>query len=216
MISQGNRGFQEITDCRPIFRKEPLNEAANTSATYPCGSRVDDSITGTNRRIKFCITCTLNTSSLYYHQQRLNYILQLYKSTRGETPATGVIAFNVTGITITEDTVNVRNNFKEQDDSDYYFDQEEDDITDGDKSDDNHDSKNVVQKLVFVIDDSVEPGMYRGRIYNSDGGIISAIVRGMIKVAAVAFVEDNNENDSSSNYIIDDVEDETAGTSCSQ
>lgn len=172
---------------------------------------MDDFVTGTNRRTRFCIACTFNTSSPHYHQQRLNYVLQLYKSTRGETPETGAIAFNVTGVTITEDTGNTRNNYKGQDDSDYYFDPDEDEIVGADRGDYNHDGKNVVQRVVFVIDDSVEPGMYRGKVYNSDGGIISAVVRGMINVAAVAF-DDNNENDSSSNYIIDDVEDETTGT----
>lgn len=210
-VSQGNKPVQEITDCQSISREEPSNDPANTTLTYPCGPKVDDFITGTNRRTRFCIACTLNISSSQYHQQRLNYVLQLYKSVHGETPTTGVIAFNVTGVTITEDTGNIRNNFKEQDDSDYYIDPDEDDIVDVDRGDYNHDSKNVVQRVVFIIDDSVDPGMYRGKIYDSDGGIVSAIVRGMINVAAVAF-GDNNENDSSSNYIIDDVEDEATGT----
>lgn len=124
----------------------------------------------------------------------------------------GVIAFNVTGVAITEDTGNTRNNFKGQDDSDFdYFDPDEDDIiVDADRGDYNHNGRNAVQRVVFEIDDSVEPGKYRGKVYNRDGGIISNIVK-EINVAAVAF-DDNNENDSSSNYIIDDFGDKKTGT----
>lgn len=90
-----------------------------------------------------------------------------------------------------------------QDDSDYYFDPDEEDVMD--KDDYNLDTKNIVQRVVFLIDDSVEPGIYRGRIYNSYEGTISAFVKGMINVAAVHF-NDINDNDSS-NYIIDDIGD---------
>jgi len=143
---------------------------------------------------------------LQYHPQRANYVLQLFKSTPGEAPATVVIAFNVTGVTLTENNNgNSKTIVNVPDDDDYYFDSEEEDVVDSNKGDYNLDTKNAVQSVVFVIDDSVEPGIYRGRIYNSYGGTISAIIKGMINVVAVPF-NDINDNDRS-NYIIDDVGD---------
>jgi hypothetical protein len=113
----------------------------------------------------------------------------------------------VTGVTITDNNNgNNRASINVQDDSDYYFDPEED-VVDSNVGDYNLDTKNAVQKVVFVIDDSIEPGIYRGRIYNSYGSTISAIIKGMINVAAVPF-NDINDNDSS-NYIIDDIGDNT-------
>lgn len=209
MISQGSKDFQEITDCRSLPRKGLSQETANNNtAMYPCGTKVEKIIANTNRRIRFCITCSLNSSLFYYHQQRVSYVLQLYKTTSREPPATVVNAFNVTGITITEDNVSGKNSFNGQGDSDYYFDSDTEDIIDIDKEDDNHEGKNAIRKVVFVIDDSVDPGMYRGRIYNSDIGTVSAIVKGMINVAAVAF-DDNTGSDNSNNYIIDEIENET-------
>jgi len=135
--------------------------------------------------------------------------LQLFKSTPGDAPATVVVAFNVTGVTITENNNgNGRTVISAQDDDDYYSDpEEEDDAVDSNKGDYNLDTKNAVQRVVFVIDDTVEPGIYRGRIYNGYGGTISAVIKGMINVAAVPF-NDINDNDSS-NYIIDDIGDKT-------
>ncbi|XP_029341821.1 uncharacterized protein LOC100167149 isoform X2 [Acyrthosiphon pisum] len=209
MINQGSKDLQEITDCRSISKKELSNEDSNSTLTYPCGAKVEGIVTSTNRRTRFCITCSLNTSSLQYHQQRPNYVLQLFKSTPGDAPATVVIAFNVTGVTITENNNgNGRTIISAQDDDDYYSDpEEEDDVVDSNKGDYNLDTKNAVQRVVFVIDDSVEPGIYRGRIYNGYGGTISAVIKGMINVAAVPF-NDINDNDSS-NYIIDDIGDKT-------
>lgn len=207
MINQG-KDLQEITDCRSISKKELSNEDSNSTLTNPCGTKVEG-ITSTNRRTRFCITCSLNTSSLQYHQQRPNYVLQLFKYTPGEAPATVVIAFNVTGVTITENNNgNSRSIINAQVDDDYYFDpEEEDDVVDSNKGDYNLDTKNAVQRVVFVIDDSVEPGIYRGRIYNGYGGTISAVIKGIINVAAVPF-NDINDNDSS-NYIIDEIGDKT-------
>lgn len=209
MINQDSKDLQEITDCRSISKKELSSEDSNSTVTYPCGTKVEGIVTSTTRRTRFCITCSLNTSSLQYHQQRPNYVLQLFKSTPGEVPATVVIAFNVTGVTITENNNgNSRTIINVQDDDDYYFDpEEEDDVVDSNKGDYNLDTKNAVQRVVFVIDDSVEPGIYRGRIYNGYGGTISAIIKGMINVAAVSF-NDINDNDNS-NYIIDDIGDKT-------
>lgn len=209
MINRGGKDLQEITDCRSISKKEPSNEDSNSTVTSPCGTNVEGIVTDTNRRTRFCITCSLNTSSLQYHQQRPNYVLQLFKSIPGEAPATVVIAFNVTGVTITENNNgNSRSIINAQDDDDYYFDpEEEDDVVDSNKGDYNLDTKNAVQRVVFVIDDSVEPGIYRGRIYNGYGDTISAVIKGMINVAAVSF-NDINDNDSS-NYIIDDIGDKT-------
>ncbi|XP_022178469.1 uncharacterized protein LOC111039313 [Myzus persicae] len=208
MINQGIKDLQEITDCRSISKKELSNEDSNSTVTYPCGTKVEGIVTSTNRRTRFCITCSLNTSSLQYHQQRPNYVLQLFKSTPGEALATVVVAFNVTGVTMTENNNgNSRTIINVQDDGDYYFDPDEEDVVDSNKGDYNLDTKNAIQRVVFVIDDSVEPGIYRGRIYNSYGGTISAIIKGMINVAAVPF-NDINDNDSS-NYIIDDIGDKT-------
>jgi len=144
-------------------------------------------------------------SSLHYHLHRSNnYVLQLFKSTPREPPATVAVAFNVTGVTITDNNnENSRDSLNEQDDGDYYFDPEED-VVDSNIGDFNLDTKNAIQKVVFVIDDSVEPGKYRGRIYNSYGNTISAIIKGIINVAAVPF---NDVNDDSSNYIIDEIGD---------
>jgi len=206
MINHGSKDLQEITDCRSISKKELSTENVNT--TYPCGTKVEGIITNTNRRTRFCITCSLNTSSLQYHPQRPNYVLQLFKSTPGEAPAAVVIAVNVTGVTLTENkNGNSKTIVNVPDDGDYYIDPEED-VVDSNKGDYNLDTKNAVHRVVFVIDDSVEPGIYRGRIYNSYGGTISAIIKGMINVAAVSF-NDINNNDRS-NYIIDDIGD-TAG-----
>jgi len=208
-INEGSKDLQEITDCRSISKKEQSNEDSNATAAYPCGTKVEGIVTSTIRRTRFCITCSLNTSSLYYHQQRPNYVLQLFRSTPGEAPASVVIAFNVTGVIITENNNgNSRDIINVQDDSDYYYDPEEEDVVDFNKGDYNQDTKkNAVQRVVFVIDDSVEPGIYRGRIYNSYGGIISAVIKGMINVATMHF-NDINDNDSS-NYIIDDNGDNT-------
>lgn len=162
-------------------------------------------VTNTNRRTRFCIACTLNESSSHYHKQRLSYVLQLFKSLPGKAPSSAVIAFNITGFTVTNENGNSKTSSNEQDDDDYYFDPEEDEAKD--RGDYSQDIKNVVQRVIFVIDDSVEPGMYRGRIYNSNGGIISSIVKGMINVAA-ATMNDINVNDNS-NYIIDEIEDDT-------
>jgi len=206
MINQGSRDLQEITDCRSISKKELSNEDSNTTLSYACGTKVEGIVTSTNRRTRFCIACSLNTSSLHYHQHRSNnYVLQLFKSTPREPPATVAVAFNVTGVTITDNNNgNSRDSINEQDDGDYYFDPEEDAV-DSNIGDYNLDTKNAVQKVVFVIDDSVEPGIYRGRIYNSYESTISAIIKGMINVAAVPF-NDVNDNDNS-NYIIDDIGD---------
>lgn len=206
MINQGSRDLQEITDCRSISKKELSNEDSNTTLSYACGTKVEGIVTSANRRTRFCITCSLNTSSIHYHQHRFNnYVLQLFKSTPREPPATVAVAFNVTGVTITDNNNgNSRDSINEQDDGDYYFDPEED-VVDSNTGDYNLDTKNAVQKVVFVIDDSVEPGIYRGRIYNSYGSTISAIIKGMINVAAVPF-NDVNDNDNS-NYIIDDIGD---------
>lgn len=206
MINQGSRDLQEITDCRSISKKELSIEDSNTTLSYTCGTKVEGIVTSTNRKTRFCITCSLNTSSLYYHQYRSNnYVLQLFKSTPREPSATVTVAFNVTGVTITDNNNgNSRDSINEQYDGDYYFDPEED-VVDSNIGDYNLDTKNAVQKVVFVIDDSVEPGIYRGRIYNSYGSTISAIIKGMINVAAVPF-NDVNDNDNS-NYIIDDIGD---------
>lgn len=205
MINQGSRDLQEITDCRSISKKELSNEDSNTTLSYACGTKVEGIVTNTNRRTRFCITCSLNMSSLHYHLHRSNnYVLQLFKSTPREPPATVAVAFNVTGVTITDNNnENSRDSLNEQDDGDYYFDPEED-VVDSNIGDFNLDTKNAIQKVVFVIDDSVEPGKYRGRIYNSYGNTISAIIKGIINVAAVPF---NDVNDDSSNYIIDEIGD---------
>lgn len=210
MINHGNKDLQEITDCRSVPRKGLSQEAANNNtATYPCGAKVENTITSSNRRTRFCITCSLNTSLFHYPQQRVSYVLQLYKTTAGEPPASVVNAFNVTGVTITEDNGSGgRGNYNGQDDGDYYFDSDAEDIIDDDKEDDDREVKNAIRKVVFVIDDSVDPGMYRGRIYNNDVGAVSAIVKGMINVAAVAF-DDIIGSDNSNNYIIDEIENET-------
>lgn len=208
MINQGSKNLQEITDCRSISKKELSNEDSNATVTYPCGTKVEGIVTNTNRRTRFCISCSLNTSSLQYHPQRPNYVLQLFKSTPGEAPATVVIAFNVTGVTLTENNIgNSKTIVNVPDDGDYYIDPEEEDVVDSNKGDYNLGTKNAVQRVVFVIDDSVEPGIYRGRIYNSYGDSISAIIKGMINVAAVPF-NDFDDNDRS-NYIIDDIEEIT-------
>lgn len=207
MISHGNKDLQEITDCRSVPRKGLSQEVANNNtAMYPCGTKVEN--INSNRRTRFCITCSLNTSLFHYPQQRVSYVLQLYKTTSGEPPATVVNAFNVTGVTITEDNGTGRSSYSGQDYGDYYFDSDAEDTINDDKEDDNREVKNAIRKVVFVIDDSVDPGMYRGRIYNSDVGIVSAIVKGMINVAAVAF-DDITGSDNSNNYIIDEIENET-------
>ncbi|XP_025191738.1 uncharacterized protein LOC112591991 [Melanaphis sacchari] len=210
MINHGSRDLQEITDCRSILKKELSNEDSNTTMTYPCGTKVEGIVTSPNRRTRFCITCSLNTSLLHYQHRFNNYVLQLFKSAPRETPATVAVAFNVTGVIISDNNngnskanINVQD---DDDDDDYYFDPEED-VVGRNIGDYNLDTKNAVQKVVFVIDDSVAPGIYRGRIYNSYGGTISAIIKGMINVAAAPF-NDVNDNDSS-NYIIDDIGDNT-------
>ncbi|XP_025414233.1 uncharacterized protein LOC112686242 [Sipha flava] len=205
LIGQGHR---EIADCRPMSRKELPNETVNSSDLYPCGIKVEDMVTNTNRKIRFCIACTLNESSSHYHNQRFSYILQLLKNLPGKAPSSVIIAFNITGVTITDNSGNNKTNSNEQDEDDYYsyFDPEEEDMKYGERGDYSQEIKNVVQRVVFVIDDSVEPGMYRGRIYNSNEGIISSIVKGMINVAA-ATMNDINVNDDSDNYIIDEIED---------
>lgn len=174
--------------------------------TYPCSVKVEDIVTGIDRRIRFCIICTLNASSLHRHRQRLNYVLQLYKTVRGETPATVLIAFNVTGVVTTEDSGNNRTDVISPDDADYYFDPEGEDVLIDERSDYSLDTTNVVQKVVFVIDDNVKPGIYRGKIVNSDKSTLSTMVKGIINVAAVTI---DNGNDNPSNYIIDDVEGDT-------
>lgn len=208
-INQDNKDLQEITDCRPIPRKDLSTESFNNTATmtYPCSAQTEDIVTSTNRKIRFCITCTLSTSSWHPHKQRLNYILQLYKTARGETPSTALIAYNITGV-ITEDNGNGKTNFIGQDDTDYYLDTEDEDISNDERSDYNLDTTNVAQKVVFVIDDDVEPGIYRGKIYNNDKGTLSTTVKGIINVATVTF-DNINENDNPSNYIIDDVENDS-------
>lgn len=210
LIGQGSKGHHEIAECRPMLRKELPNEIVNSSELYPCGVKVEDMVTNTNRKIRFCIACTLNESSSHYHNQRFSYVLQLLKSLPEKAPSSVVIAFNITGVTVTDNNGNNKINSDEQDEDDYYlyFDPEEEDMKDEDRGDYSQEIKNVVQKVIFVIDDSVEPGMYRGRIYNSNGGIISSIVKGMINVAT-ATMNDINVKDDSNNYILDDIEDNT-------
>lgn len=141
-------------------------------------------------------------TSLHYNEPRLNYILQLFKPTP-ETPSKFEIAYNVTGVTAIEGNEYGKTNSNERDGGDYFVDPDEEEIMDDNY---NRDNRNIAQKVVFVIDDSVETGVYRGRIYNSDGDTISVVVKGMIQVAEVDGI---NENDSSNNYIIDDIEDKT-------
>lgn len=170
---------------------------------YPCGVNENGVGTGSNRRPRFCITCTLNMTSLHYNEPRLNYILQLFK-TSPESSSTFEIAYNVTGITTTVDNEHSKANSNEHDGSDYFFDPEEEEIMDDNYY--NRDNRNVVQRVVFVIDDSVEVGLYGGRVYRSDEDTISVAVKGMIQVAAVDGII---ENDNSNNYIIDGIEDKT-------
>jgi len=117
-----------------------------------------------------------------------------------------LIAFNVTGVVTTEDSGNNRTDVISPDDADYYFDPEGEDVLIDERSDYSLDTTNVVQKVVFVIDDNVKPGIYRGKIVNSDKSTLSTMVKGIINVAAVTI---DNGNDNPSNYIIDDVEGDT-------
>lgn len=204
--NRANGDSQEITDCRSVTRRELSNETSNTTAvSYLCGGGSTD-VFG---RKQFCITCPLNASSSHYNpQQRFNYVLQLLKITRGSNPADVLIAFNLTGVLLTEtDDANGRtisvgqdNGQDEGDNDDYYIDSEfDEDAVDGRRGD--RDNGNAVHRVVFVIDETVEPGMYRGRIYNSDQGAVSAIVKGMINVAFDDFNWDDN--------IVNDTEDDT-------
>lgn len=207
LIGQSSKGHREIAECRPILRKELPSETVNFSELYPCGVKVEDMVTNANRRTRFCIACTINESASYYHKQRLSYVLQLFKSQPRKPTSSVVIAFNITGTTVTNDNGNGKTSSNERDEDDYYFDSEEEDTEEGSIRDYSQDIENVVQRVVFVIDESVEPGIYRGRIYNSNGGTISSIVKGMINVAA-ATMNDIDVNDNS-NFIIDDTEDDT-------
>jgi len=100
-----------------------------------------------------------------------------------------------------------------QDDVEYYVDQEGEDVSGGDEINDRDrdGATGVVQNVVFVIEDNVDPGIYRGRIVNVDKGDSSTIVKGIINVAAVT-VDSADENDNISNYILDDVENDTGTT----
>lgn len=214
--NRSGKGAREITDCRPISRKELFNIGANTTgASHPYGA-VLKNIVANNAvgKTRFCIACALNTSSSshFRRQQRNNYVLQLYTVRPADEPPVAVaVAFNVTGIPVTEDNPNgVPARADEQEDGDYYVDpddgelQEEDDIANGVRGDDGSDRENAVQRVVFVIDGRVDPGMYRGRICDSNGDTVSAFIKGTINVAAVP-LDDTDEGD----YIIDDVEYDT-------
>lgn len=155
------------------------------------------------RKTRFCIICKLNTPILHYNRQRLDYVLQLSKTSKGDGPTTGGITFNITGVNINENNENTEAGYNELDDGDYYFDPEDEDTNDGGKNDYHLDSKNVAQKVMFIVDDTVKPGTYRGRICNSNGGSVFSIVKGMINVASLAFDEANNN--SNDDYNDDDV-----------
>ncbi|VVC37605.1 Immunoglobulin subtype,Immunoglobulin-like domain,Immunoglobulin-like fold,Immunoglobulin subtype 2 [Cinara cedri] len=219
-INRGGKDVQEIVDCRSISRKDMLlNDGTNATGTYPCGTIMKDVNTNTVKKTRFCITCILNTSSSvsYRHrQQQPNYVLQLFRSKPTDESPAIARTFNVTGIPMVEGNPTGRTSVdeKEGDDDDYYFDPEveeserDEDIKNDVGVDYHFDRENAVQRVVFVIDDSVEPGIYRGRIHNSNGNTAWAIVKGMINVAEVPF-EDTNEGD----YIIDeyDTDDSAAG-----
>lgn len=218
--NRNGKGVQEITDCRPISRKKLFNNGANTTWTsYPYGTVLKNIVANdVVGKTRFCIVCALNTSSsssssYYRRQQRNKYVLQLFMvRPADEPPAAVMVAFNVTGIPIADENPNgVSARVDEQDDGDYYIDpdgdelQEEDDVANGARGDYDSDNVNAVQRVIFAIDDRVDPGMYRGRICNGNGDTVSAFIKGMINVAAVPLSDDTDEGD----YIIDDVEYDT-------
>jgi len=195
----------EIVDCLPIPKKEQSGKLLNE--TNSCGANIEGIIGQTNWKTRFCIMCKLNTSSLHFHQ-RFNYVLQLFKITRGEVLETAEIKYNVTGFTMPDNIGISKTNSNELDDDDYYIDLEEN-ISNENKGGFNHDGRKGVQKLLFVIDDRVVPDIYRGRIYNNNGDTISAVIKGIINVLEEGF-DKINENDFSNNYIINDMKDKTS------
>lgn len=224
-VSRTNKDSQEITDCRSTSRKTSLSNDTSDGATRPCGGDGgggdDKSKDVADRRTRFCIMCTLNASSSHDHRQRLNYVLQLFKTVRGTKQPAVLIAFNLTGVPVIEDnaigrtfTDDVKRDDNDNGDNgddddgggDYYSDPEQaEDVAagGGTPAERNRDNNgNAVHRVVFVIDDTVEPGTYRGRIYNGDEGTVSAVVKGMINVAT--FDEFNSDD-----YIVDDTEDDT-------
>lgn len=119
-----------------------------------------------------------------------------------------LVAFNLTGVPVIEDNSiesTSTNDVQHDDDGDdYYLDPEQsgDAAADsGTPTERNGYIGNAVHRVEFVIDDTVEPGMYRGRIYNGDEGTVSAVVKGMINVA---MFDESNSGD----YIVDDTEDD--------
>lgn len=106
---------------------------------------------------------------------------------------------------MTENSKSNKTSFNGRDHNDYYFDSENEDIFNQRQSEFSHVENDMVQRVMFVIDDSVEPGKYRGRIYNRDGNIIFAVVKGIINVGGVVF-NNINESDDSDGYISDDVQ----------
>lgn len=199
-IDESNRNLQEIADCHPASEIELSNKAFN--ASYLCHANAENNVASTRRKTRFCVTCSLNIPQLRYHQHKLDYVLQLSKITRGGGSATVGITFNLTGVPAIESDERSETGFSGLDYDDYYVDPEDHDNTDVDRGDYSHDTRNVVQKVMFVIDDKVDPGIYRGKIYNNGGGTVSAIVKGTINVASMAFgdVNENNNDD----YIYDD------------
>lgn len=173
-----------------------------TDRTRGCGAGTDD--TGPNRTTRFCVACAVNAPTSRSRRRRPNYVLQLFKvSVRGRTPPTHVsVAFNVTGVTAVEIGGGNRAATTDADDDeagdDYYADPDED----GDENDvgGEHDHGRIQRTIVFTIDDGVTPGVYRGRIYDGDGGTVTAIVRDTIVVAATTDDDDVSDDDDDGYY----------------
>lgn len=188
--------------CSAISKRKQTDEIFDSA--HPCGTNAE-SVGNANPNIRFCIACTFNASHVY--QQRLNYVLQLLKYKPREVPTSGAIEFNVTGVTVTETNESNNTGFDGRDDDDNYFDPDDRDVFDERRSDVDYVKKNTVQRVVFVIDDSIRAGKYRGRIYNSDGDVVSGTVKGIINVGG-AFFNTFNENDDDDTYISEEINDD--------
>lgn len=196
----GGRDLREVVDCRPMAVLAPDERdraTGGTDRTRGCGTGTDD--TGPNRTTRFCVACAVNAPASRSRRRRPNYVLQLFKaSARGRIPPTHVsVAFNVTAVESGGGGGNRATDADDDDDDDddYYADPDEDGDENNGGVGGEHDHGSIHRTIVFAIDDGVTPGAYRGRIYDGDGGTVTAIVKDTIIVAAAAENEVSDDDD---------------------